>query len=302
MRNLFLTLFAGLVFSVSAQELNTEVNVLFDPKLTVTTIDKEVAKELENTIREFMNTTKWTSDKFDVEERINCNIAITIKKITSNTNFEGTMQVQSSRPVFNSSYTTVLFNNIDQDCAFSYQRNAVLQYSENQFRDNLTSMLAFYAYLAIGFDYDSFSLKGGDRYLAKAQNIVSNAQSAGQTGWSSSQKGRRNRYYIIDNALHELFSPLRQCMYDYHRKGLDKMGADLPKARTEILKALQLLLKTHATKPGAINLTLFLNGKTDELVNLFSKAPSNEKTQVVNLLKKMDPSNSTRYQKIMEAE
>lgn len=302
MKKFLVVIFLLIGLQLSAQELNTEVTVLFDPQLTVTTIDKEVAKELENSIREFMNTTKWTTEKFDVEERINCNIAITVKKISSNTAFEGTMQVQSTRTAYNSTYNTVMFNNMDEDCNFTYQRNAVLQYSENQFRDNLTSMLAFYAYFIIGLDFDSYSVKGGDRYLAKAQNIVLNAQTSGQPGWKSGEKGRKNRYYIIDNALQELFSPLRQCFYDYHMKGLDKLVDNVDEGRTEILKALQLLLKIHSTQPGAINLTLFLNGKRDELVNLFSQAPMNEKTQAVNLLKKMDPSNATRYQRIMEAE
>lgn len=302
MRKLLVILTVLLSLQLSAQELNTEVTVLFDPQLTVTTIDKEVAKELENSIREFMNTTKWTTEKFDVEERINCNIAITVKKISSNTSFEGNMQVQSTRPGYNSTYNTIMFNNMDEDISFSYQRNAVLQYSENQFRDNLTSILAFYAYLVIGLDFDSFSLNGGDRYLAKAQDIVINAQTSGHAGWKSGEKGRKNRYYIIDNALQELFSPLRQCYYDYHKKGLDKLVENVAEGRKEILKALQLLLKIHSTRPGAINLTLFLNGKRDEMINLFSQAPSNEKTQAVNLLKKMDPSNATRYQKIMEAQ
>jgi hypothetical protein len=303
MRSILIAICTLLSASVFSQELNAEVTVLFAPSLTVTTIDKEIVQELEVSIREFMNSTKWTNDKFDVEERVNCNIAITIQKITSGSSFEGEMQVQSTRPVYNTTYNTVLFMHNDQDCQFSYQRNAVLQYSENQFRDNLTSMLAYYAYMILGYDYDSFSLKGGDRSFAKAQAIVSNAQSAGQSGWKSSDtKGRKNRYYIIDNALQELFSPMRECYYDYHSKGMDKMTDNVDEARKEMLKALQLLLKVHSAKPGVINMSTFLNGKIAELVNLFSKAPASEKSQVVNLLKRLDPTNSSRYEKIMEAE
>jgi hypothetical protein len=247
-----------------------------------------------------MNTTQWTKDKFKVEERINCNIQLQINSIPSPGTYSGSMQIQSSRPAFNSSYNTTIFNFQDDDIQFSYSRNAVLVYAPNQYRDNLTSILAFYAYFIIGMDYDSFSMKGGTPYFNEAQQIVSNAQTSSAPGWKSNEAGKRNRFYLVDNILHQLFEPLRECIYEYHRKGVDKLYDDKLVARKAMYDALNKLTKVVATRPNSINLLSFVQAKREELKSLYSDAEVKDKNDVVSLLKKLDPANASRYQEILD--
>ena len=247
-----------------------------------------------------MNNTKWTNDNFEVEERINCNIQLQISEIPSPGTYRGSMQIQSSRPVFSSSYNTTMFNFQDDDVSFNFTRgNATLVYTPNQFRDNLSSMLAFYAYYVIAMDYDSFSKNGGTKYFTEAQQIVNLAQTASFGGWKSNESGKRNRYWLIDNALHELFSPLRECNYNYHRKGLDTMYESPEEARKAIKSALDQLMKVAATRPNSLNLLNFLQAKSNELKNLYQDAEQPEKNEIVNLLKRLDPANSSKYQEIL---
>jgi hypothetical protein len=293
-----LTLLLSVGF-VSAQELNCQVSIITDARLEVTSVEKEIFEQLKQTIYDMMNTTQWTKDKFKVEERINCNIQLQINSIPSPGTYEGSMQVQSTRPGFNSSYNTTLFNFQDDDIQFAYSRNSVLIYAPNQYRDNLTSILAFYAYFIIGMDYDSFSLKGGTPYFNEAQQIVSNAQSSGAKGWKSNEAGKRNRFYLVDNILHQLFEPLRLCIYNYHRKGIDVLYDDKIKARQAIYSALTELNKVVATRPNSINLLNFVQAKLVELKNLYADAEIKDKTEVVNLLKRLDPANASKYQDIL---
>lgn len=285
--------------NANAQELNCQVSIITDARLEVTSVEKEIFDQLKQTIYDMMNTTQWTKDKFKVEERINCNIQLQINSIPSPGTYSGSMQIQSSRPSFNSSYNTTVFNFQDDDIQFTYSRNAVLIYAPNQFRDNLTSILAFYAYFIIGMDYDSFSLKGGTPYFNEAQLIVSNAQSSGSTGWKSSESGKRNRFYLVDNVLHQLFEPLRECNYEYHRNGIDKLYDDKVAGRKAIYDALMKLNKVVATRPNSINLLNFVQAKQVELKNLYADADVKDKNEIVNLLKRIDPANASRYQEIL---
>lgn len=300
MRNLcVIAMFFGTFLSVKGQELNCQVSIILDARLEINIVEREVLDQLENTIYEFMNNTIWTKDKFTMEERINCNIQIQINEIPSSGQFKGFMQVQSSRPAFSSSYNTTMFNFQDDDVQFSFDRNAIFVYAPNQFRDNLTSMLAFYAYFIIGMDYDSFSDKGGTKYFSEAQQIVSNAQTSNFAGWKSNEKGKNNRYWLIDNILHELFTPLRECNYHYHRKGLDVLYEDKVLARSEIFNALNKLVKLTSTRPNSLNVLNFLSAKSNELKNLYEDAEPKEKNDIVNLLKRIDPVNSEKYQQIL---
>lgn len=290
---------AGTFSGIKAQELNCKVSIITDARLEITSVERDILKQLENTIFELMNNTQWTKDKFTVEERINCNLQFQINEVPSSGVFAGFLQVQSSRPAFSSSYNTTVFNFQDDDISFDFARNAFLRYSPNQYRDELTAVLAFYAYFIIGMDYDSFSLRGGTKYFTEAQQIVTNAQSSGGIGWSSSAKGKNNRYWLVDNILHELFSPLRECMYEYHRKGIDMMYDDMPTARKNIYDALSRLIKVTGTRPNSINLLSFVQAKSTELKNLYAEAEMKEKNDVVNLLKRIDPANSSKYQQIL---
>lgn len=284
---------------VKSQELNCQVSVIVDARLELTSVEKEVLDQMQNTIYELMNNTQWTKDKFKVEERINCTIQFQINKVPSSGSFSGSMQVQSSRPVLNSSYNTTLFNFQDDDVAFSYSRNAILIYRPNQYSDNLTSILAFYAYFILGMDYDSFSNEGGTRYFSMAQQVVSDAQSSGAPGWKSNERGRKNRYWLVDNILHELFSPLRECNFTYHRKGVDALYESKTEGKKGIFNALSKLIKITSTRPGSVNLLNFVQAKTNEIKNLFADSEAREKNDIVNLLKRIDPANSSKYQEIL---
>lgn len=287
--------------STFAQELNCTVSIVPSNKVEVNSTEQEILRQLEEIIREFMNNTKWTKDNFKLEERINCQIQFQLENIPSPGVYEGKIQIQSSRPSFNSSYNTTVMNFRDEKVSIPYSRGVMLNYSSNQFKDNLTSMLAFYAYYIIGMDYDTFGLKGGTQYLTEAQNIVLNASSSGYPGWNADQSGNKNnRYWIIDNALHQLFEPLRECMYEYHRLGIDKLYEDKTTARTNIYEALNKLTKVVATRPGSINLTTFIQAKTNELKMIYSDATPTDKQKIVQLLKRLDPVNSPKYDEILK--
>ncbi len=283
-----------------SQELNCKVTIVADAKLELSTVDQEVVAQLKQTMEDMMNNTQWTKDKFKVEERINCALQLQLKEKSGSNGFSGSLQVQSSRPAFNSSYNTTLLNFLDENVAFSYSRNAILIYAPNQFRDNLTSILAFYAYFIIGMDYDSFSLKGGTSYFNEAQQIVSLAQSSGAAGWKSNESNKRNRFWLVDNVLHQLFEPLRECNFTYHRKGIDKLYDDKIAARKQMFDALNKLNTVIQTRPNSINLINFAQAKRLELKEICADAETKEKTDLVNLMKKFDPSNATKYDEILQ--
>jgi hypothetical protein len=283
-----------------SQELNCQVSVINSPKLQISATDIEVLKDMETNILEFMNDTRWTKDNFEIEERINCNVLITITEKKGSDGFSGKIQIQSSRPVFNSSYNTTVFNYVDSDFNVVYLRNTALIFSLEQYRDNLTSILAYYAYMIIAYDYDSFSLEGGSTYFTNAQTISNLAKNSGDSGWESSAGKRKNRYWLVENALQAMFKPLRQAFYKYHREGFDIMFKDIANGRKEVIASLKLLDKVQRARPGSINIQIFLSSKTGELVSLFSQAPMNEKNTAVNLLKRLDPASSSKYQEILK--
>jgi ribosomal protein S13 len=301
MKGLIILLLALSGISASyAQELNCQVSVLVDAKVEVSSTEKEIIKQMEQSIFDLMNNTQWTKDKFKTEERIKCNIQIQIREIPSTGTYKGYIQVQSTRPSFNSSYNTILLNFEDENFAVSFSRNAVLVYAQNQYRDNLTSILAFYAYYIIGLDYDSFSLKGGTPYFIEAQSVVTNAQVGGAPGWKSSESGKRNRFYLVDNILQPVFDPMRECLYMYHRKGIDKLYEDKVAGKKAIYDALNKLTPLAATRPNAVNLLSFLFCKIPEFKNVFSDSELKEKQDLVALLKRLDSANSARYQEILD--
>lgn len=301
MRNVALYLvFLCLAFTAKTQELNCQVSIIVDNQIPVTSVEKEVFDLLKQTVYDLMNNTKWTKEKFKIEERINCNIQIQISSIPTTGTYSGMIQVQSTRPAYNSNYNTTVFNFQDENLTFNFSRNAILIYSPNQYRDELTSILAFYAYFIIGMDYDSFSLKGGTPYFNEAQQIASLAQSSGGPGWQSSDSKKRNRFYLVDNVLHQLFEPLRVCNYEYHRKGIDQLFESPEKARKSMFTAISNLTKVVSSRPNSINLLNFVQAKTVEFKNIYKDAEVAEKNEIVNLLKKVDPANSSKYQVILE--
>jgi hypothetical protein len=302
MKNKFLLSIALMVFTTPffSQELNCQVTIVADAKLELTTVDQDIIAQLKQTITDMMNNTQWSKDKFKVEERINCVLQLQIKEKPSTGTYSGSLQVQSSRPVFNSSYNTTVINYLDENVAFSFSRNALLVYAPNQYRDNLTSILAFYAYYIIGMDYDSFSLKGGTPYFNEAQQIVSLAQSSGASGWKSNESSKRNRFWLVDNVLHQLFEPLRECNYQYHRKGVDKLYEDKVAGRKQMFDALAKLNTVTQARPNSINLINFVQAKRTEIKEISEDAEQKDKTDIVNLMKKIDPSNASKYEEILQ--
>lgn len=297
--NKILTLvFLALLTKGYSQELNCQVTIVTNVKTEVTSAEKELFDQIKQVVTDLMNNTKWTDEKFKVEERINCQLQLQINTI-NNGNFTGSIQVQSSRPVYNGSYNTTLFNFQDDNLEFSYTRNSVLLYAENQYRDNLSSILAFYAYYIIALDFDSFSLQGGTKYFQEAQQIVTNAQASTSKGWRSNETGKKNRYWLTENALQQLFEPLRECFYEYHRLGMDHLYDKPDDAKKAIYTALDKLSKIAAARPNSINIINFAYCKMNELKNLYSLAKPEDKTQIVTVLKKIDPTNSTKYEEIL---
>lgn len=290
----FLTLFV----KGYSQELNCQVSLITNIKTEVTSAEKELFDQLKQVITDLMNNTKWTEEKFKVEERINCQLQLQINTI-NNGEFTGSIQVQSSRPVYNGSYNTTLFNFQDDNLDFTYTRSSQVIYAKNQFRDNLSSILAFYAYYIIALDFDSFSKQGGTKYFQEAQQIVTNAQSSAAKGWKSNEQGKKNRYWLVENALQQLFEPLRECYYEYHRMGLDHLYDKPEDAKKAIYTSLDKLSKVSAARPNTINIINFAYCKMNELKNLYSTAKPEEKTQIVAVLKKIDPTNSTKYEEIL---
>jgi hypothetical protein len=283
-------------FRISAQELNCQVQVLSQQ---ITGSDKIAFEALQTAIYEFMNNRKWTNESFKLEERIDCSILINLTDRVSTDEYKGTFQVISRRPTYKSSYNTVLLNYNDNDFQFKYIPNQSLDFTDNTFTSNLTAVLGYYAYLIIGLDYDSFSLNGGTPYLQKALGIVNTAQNASETGWKAFE-GDKNRYWIINNYLDASFVPLRECYYTYHRKGLDVMVDNKETGRTAIFESIESLKKVHAAKPLSFSTQLFFNAKSDEIINIFSGAFTDEKAKVVNILNEIDPTNSNKYMKITQ--
>ena len=282
-------------FALKAQELNCQVNVA-SPQIQGTA-EKQIFEQLQKAIFEFMNNTKWTKDNYTTSERIDCSILINVTEKINSENYRTTIQIQSRRPIFKSSYFSPLVNYIDENFTFKYVQFQQLEFNLNSYSTNLTSVLAFYAYIIIANDYDTFSNLGGTEYFQKAQIIVTNAQSSGEIGWKS-QESNKNRYWIPENALQPVFTPIRECMYKYHRLGLDMMSDKPDEGRNEILKSMDLLVGVYNNRPATFIMELFFNAKTDEIVNIFSKSLPSEKTKVLETLTTVNPANTSKWNKI----
>lgn len=281
---------------VKAQELNCRVTVNADQ---VQTTDRRIFSDMETAFSQFLNNTKWTDDSFDSHERIKCNIIITLKNPKSIGDYEASVQIQSARPIYNSNYESILFNFADRDWLFEYVESQPLQFNENTFTTNLTSMLAFYAYVILGLDYDSFSELGGTPHFKKAQTIVNNAQQANRPGWEA-LGSTRNRYWLMENLNNQQMIEIRKGIYKYHRLALDTYEQDRDKSRQMILEVLKELKKVKDTYPNSILVISFLDAKSDELINLFSEGNIQVRREAFDVLSVLDPSKREQYQKIIK--
>jgi hypothetical protein len=279
------------VNGVLAQELNCQVQI---NSQQVAISDNTIFDAMQRSVFEFMNTRRWTQDKFAPSERIDCSILIQINKRISTDTYEATFQISSTRPIYGSTYSSSLFRYQDESVTFKYLQFDVLDFSENAYISELTSILGYYAYVILAMDYDSYGLYGGQDYWQKAQQVVSNAQSSGQAGWLSFSS-RNNRYWLVQNYLNDRFKPLRESLYVYHRLGFDQMHDNVQKGRAEVMRAIKLTEKVHRAEPNSFNVRLFYTAKNDELIKLFSKAEAGEKNEVITLLETVDPANATKY-------
>ncbi len=284
-------------FSGLAQELNFTVNINADQ---VQTTERGIFQEMGTAFERFLNEKTWTGDNFRNNEKIKGNLILTIQSQPSIGSFTANAQVQVVRPVYGTNYETLLLNFADRDWEFAYTASQPLDFNENSYLNNITSLLAYYAYLAIGLDYDSFSPLGGNQFYEKALNVVNNAQQAGRPGWRQFEN-TRNRYWLIENlGINNQYQPVRQAIYAYHLNGLDILKTEGDKCRANILEAFKNIQQVNRTLPNAILIRSFFDSKSDEIVNIFSEGPLNVRREVYNELLKLDPTRSAKYRKIVQ--
>jgi hypothetical protein len=281
-----------------SQELNCNVQISAQK---IQGSNRQVFITMQKDVYEFMNNTVWTNSIYSYAERIDCNVLINLTDQLSADEFKGTIQIQLKRPVYNTTYSTTMLNFIDNSFQFRYVEFQPLEFDPNVYRSILISVLAYYAYLMIGIDCDSFTAEGGTEYYQLAEKIVTNAQNAPEPGWKPYDGSRnRNRYWLIKNILDKEYEGVRQFVYNYNINGLDKMESTIGEARTSIVESLRLIQDVFRRKPDPFMyfLQLIIDSKSDELVNVFSEAFPEEKGRVVQIMTEIDPANKTKYEKI----
>lgn len=294
--SLLAMLLAGLAQGVWAQELNCKVTV---NALQIQTTERRIFSDMEQAFTQFFNDRKWTNDAFKPEERINCNVIINMEEMPAVGSFKASVQVLSARPVYNSAYETLIFNFADRDFQFEYTESQPLQFNENAFTSNITSMLAYYAYIIIGMDYDSYSKMGGTPYFEKAWLVVNNAQQSGSVGWDQFGNNR-NRYWLTENLMSAAMIPLREAYYDYHLNGLDIFQEKPDESRAAMIEVLKKVQQVKAIRPNSIYPISFMDAKLDELVNIYSQGDVGVRRQAYDLLTKLDPGENDKIQAILK--
>jgi hypothetical protein len=290
----FIVAFLFLVCNTNAQELKATVTINYD---RVTNVNTQIFKTLQTQMTEFLNNTKFTNQEYEQNEKIECSFFLNIASYDSN-NFGATLQLQSSRPIFNSSYNSPIVNFNDNDVNFRYIEYENFIYDPNSYTSNLISILAFYANVAIGLDKDSFEEMGGTKQLETASSIMNLAQSSGYGGWSQSDAKYNNRYYIISDILSSTYSPYRKALYEYHLKGLDLMAGDQKEAKERILEAIKTISQINKVRPNALLTRTFFDAKSDEIVSIFSGGPNMPNNELLEILNKISPLNSSKWNKI----
>ncbi|MFH4965840.1 DUF4835 family protein [Gaetbulibacter sp. M235] len=293
MRNILFILFLSLSLTSFSQELNCSVVVnaqqTGNENLTI-------FKTLEKQLTEFVNNTKWTNRVFAPQERINCSMVISISDYSVEA-FQGTIQVQSSRPVYGSSYSTPLYNVNDKDFTFRYLEFQNLIFNPTQFESNLVSAIAFHVYMVLALDADSFSENGGDVYLKQAQTIVNYSQQENYKGWKL-EDGLQSRFALIDNILSPTFKEYRDVMYSYHRDGLDIMSENAKQGKEQIAAALKQFETMNSRRPNSFLLRTFFDAKSDEIEQIFSDGPNVNIASVQETLQKVAPTYASKWRNI----
>ena len=284
-----------LSITVFSQEIKCSVNVSAKDQQES---DASVYENMKKAITQFMNSQVWTDNIFDEKEKIEVNVSITIKQKSGDV-FDGSLQIQSNRPAFNSRYSSVMFNFVDDKFKFVFQEFGTIEFDDQRFNSNLTYSLAFYTYIILGLDFDSFSPNGGTKWFQKAETLVNNAQGQSDyAGWKA-YENKENKYWLVENYLNSAYAPFRTCIYNYHRLGLDVMSDKPTEGRAKIADALAELEKVHTVNPGLIITTSFFQAKSKEIISIFSESQPDEKARVATLCKKVDPGRASEYDKIL---
>lgn len=296
-RSAVVMLMAMVPMLLAAQELNCTVEVNAQK---IEGGSKSVFQTLQEAMTEYMNETKFSNATFATNEKIDCRLFLTVSEYTDD-RITGDLQVQLSRPVYNSTYTTTLFNFKDNRVSFEYREGEPIIFNETTVEDNLTAILNYYAYLFLALDFDSFSPMGGQAYYDRAESIVQSAQSLGEIGWKAFEDPK-NRSGVLSSYTQPSTSMIRQLLYDYHRKGLDEMVTAPDKGRAVITESLNAIQQIYKADPMSAALSIFRDSKLDELVNVYSKAPQTERETVYKLLQPIYPAENDRLEKIRKGD
>jgi hypothetical protein len=279
-----------------AQELNCKVTISTDQLQVNEQRGTNIYPEIQNVMQEFLNNRRWGTDNFTNEEKIHCSLSVILIKASSGGDYEATANFQVLRPVYGTAYETVLLNYVDKSFNFKYVQGTPLTYNDNNFNDNLTQMLAFYAYVALAYDYDSFGKFGGTNYAQKAQNVVNIARNV-DVAWAASND-IRSRYWVSENLLNQQLQPLREGFYNYHRLAMDNYATNSAASRKQIVDYLNTIKQVNQNLPGQVWFRLFFESKYAELLNIFGDAPLDERKKIAPLLTSLDPTNSEAYRKL----
>ena len=283
----------------SAQELKANITVVSNQ--VGNNVSQNVFRTLQTALNNFINTRKWTPDNFQQNERIECSFFLNLQPTGDLNVYNASLTIQAARPVYNTSYLSPIINFKDENVIFKYVEFQQLEFNENRISgsdalvSNLTAVIAYYAYMILAFDYDSFSPRGGDPYFQKAQNIINNAPDGrGISGWKAFD-GVRNRYWLVENMLNSRYTIMHDVYYNYYRLGMDKLYEDENASRVEVLNVLNLLNNFNTDNPNKMINQFFFQGKSTELIKIFSKAPQQDKARASELLQKMDITNAPKY-------
>lgn len=296
---LFLIGLIGFLMEGQAQELDFRVIINSDRSRFQNT---EVFNQMKTSFEQFLNGRTWTSDEYRPEERIKGNMLITISEVPQIGVYSATVQVQVVRPVFGTNYESVVLNFIDRNWTFEYQESQPLEFNRFSFLNNISSLLAFYANIALGMDYDTFALKGGNPYFEVANDIVNNAQQSGRVGWVQNPSDRRSRYWLINDIyISTVYAPIREAIYLYHRKGVDQLATAPDEAYSSILEAIQLVADANKQQPNGIFTISFVDAKSDEIAQILKNAPFEIREKAVSLLLEIDPNNARKYNELLKS-
>mgnify|MGYP000506982421 CR=1 FL=1 len=296
---LFLIGLIGFFLQTQAQELDFRVLINSDRSRFQNT---EVFNQMKTSFEQFLNGRTWTSDEYRPEERIKGNLLITISEVPQIGVYSATVQVQVVRPVYGTNYESVVLNFIDRNWTFEYQESQPLEFNRFSFLNNISSLLAFYANIALGMDYDTFALKGGNPYFEVANDIVNNAQQSGRTGWVQNPSDRRSRYWLINDIyISTVYAPIREAIYLYHRKGIDQLATAPEEAYSSILEAIRLVAEANKLQPNGIYTISFVDAKSDEIAQVLKNAPFEIREKAVPLLLEIDPNNARKYNELLKS-